>query len=385
MTDLSEMACDRAWIEIDTAALVHNVHAFQSLLKPGTGFLAVIKADAYGHGAVQVAEIVSQCGVTVFGVATVPEGIALRQAGLQAEIIVLGAAQTTAQINAIAQWHLQPTLSDPVQAALFSQTLSESIPVHIKFDTGMTRLGPLWKDALEFIQQVQTLPHLDIASVYSHLATADAIDPSFMVVQQQRYEQVLQSARAVGLLIPKRHLSNSAGTLHGEAFHYDWVRVGLSLYGIYPGMQFRDCIDLQPVMGVKARIVQVKTVPEGTGISYGHRFVSDRPMRIAVVSIGYADGVPRVLSNNMSVLLRGTRVRQLGVVTMDQIMIDVEQFADVHIGEVVTLIGREGDEMIAVEEWAEASGTIPYEITCGFTQRLPRILCKSPTSKRQWI
>jgi alanine racemase len=370
----SNMNRDRAWVEIKADALLHNIHAFQAQLKPGTAFLAVIKADAYGHGAVEVAKIAAQAGVDVFGVATVPEGIELRQAGIQGDIVLLGAAQTPAQIKAIAQWQLQPTLCAVAQAELFSATLTSPLPVHIKVDTGMSRLGPLWKDAIELIQLIQALPYLEIASLYSHLATADAEDASFMLVQQQRYEEVIQAAKNCGVSAVKHHLVNSAGTLQGKDFHYDWVRVGLSLYGIYPGPQFHDRITLQPVMQVKARIVQVKTVPEGTGISYSHRFVSDRPMRIAVVSIGYGDGVPRLLSNRMHVLLRGKRVRQLGVVTMDQIIIDVEQFPDLQIGEIVTLIGEDGAERITVEEWSDTIGTIPYEITCGFTQRLPRVL-----------
>jgi alanine racemase len=372
------MNCDRAWVEIKAEALMHNIHAFQAQLKPGTAFLAVIKADAYGHGAVEVAKIAAQAGVNVFGVATVPEGIELRHAGIQGDIVVLGAAHSPEQIKAIAQWQLQPTLCAASQAKLFSAHLSAPLQVHIKVDTGMSRLGPLWKDALELIQAIHTLPHLEIASLYSHLATADAEDASFMLVQQQRYEEVIQAANNCGMAIPKLHLSNSAGTLQGAAFHYDWVRVGLSLYGIYPGSQFRDRIILQPVMQVKARIVQTKTVPAGTGISYNHQFVSDHPMRIAVVSIGYADGVPRLLSNRMYVLLRGKRVRQLGVVTMDQIVIDVDQFPDLQIGEIVTLIGQDGDEQITVEEWSDIIGTIPYEITCGFTQRLPRVLVVDP-------
>lgn len=365
---------DRAWVEIRADALMHNIHAFQAQLKPGTAFMAVIKADAYGHGAVEVAKIAAQAGVNVFGVATVPEGIELRQAGIQGEIMLLGAAHTPEQIKAIAQWQLQPTLCTISQAELFSATLTVPLQVHIKVDTGMSRLGPLWKDAIEFIQLIQTLPHLEIASLYSHLATADAGDASFMLVQQQRYEEVIQAAKNCGVSAVKHHLANSAGTLQGKDFHYDWVRVGLSLYGIYPGPQFHDRITLKPVMQVKARIVQIKTVPEGTGISYNHRFVSDRAMQIAVVSIGYADGVPRLLSNRMHVLLRGKRVRQLGVVTMDQIIIDVDQFPDLQIGEIVTLIGEDGAERITVEEWSDTIGTIPYEITCGFTQRLPRVL-----------
>ncbi len=370
---IETLACERAWVDINPTALSHNIRAFQSLLRPETMLMAVIKADAYGHGAVRVAQWAAQLGVNYFGVATIPEGIELREAGITQPIMVLGAAQSRSQVEAIAHWQLEPTLCIPEQALLFSKVLSEPLSVHLKIDTGMARLGYPWQQGEDFVKQVQKLPRLKIASVYSHLATADSPDPSFMREQQKRFEQVIERSRAAGVTIPALHLSNSAGTLYSQVFHYDMVRVGLSLYGIYPGPQFKDAISLQPVMQVRARITQVKNLAAGVGVSYNHRFVTPSEMQVAVVGIGYADGVPRNLSNYMEVLLRGKRVRQLGTITMDQIMIDVSEMPEVQVGEVVTLLGCDRDTVILAEEWANLLGTIPYEIVCGFQQRLPRI------------
>jgi alanine racemase len=236
----------------------------------------------------------------------------------------------------------------------------------------MARLGQPWENAETFVQQVQEFPYLQIASVYSHLATADAPNPSFLKVQQARFDEAIERSFA-GSHRPTLHLANSAGTLFSPALHYDRVRVGLALYGIYPGPQFRAAIDLQPVMQVKARITQIKHLPAGVGVSYNHRFVTPTPMRIAVVGVGYADGVPRNLSNQMQVLVQGQRVPQIGTITMDQLMININDLPTVQVGEVVTLLGRDRNSVILADEWANRLGTIPYEIVCGFQQRLPRV------------
>jgi alanine racemase len=371
--DLTALATERAWIEIDKSAIAHNIRALQSLLKPGTDLLAVVKANAYGHGAITVATLAEQLGVRHFGVATVPEGIELRLAGIHASIVVMGAVQTRNQIEAIAQWNLEPTLCNLAQAKIFSEVLTDSLSVHLKLDTGMSRLGHPWEQGIELIEQVRALPHLHIASIYSHLATADDPDPSFMKEQQARFDVAIGQLRAAGIPIPALHLANSAGTLFSPAFHYDRVRVGLALYGLYPGSQFESVIDLKPVMQVRARIAQIKDLPAGVGISYGHRYVTSKPCRVAIVSIGYADGVPRSLFNQMQVLVQGQMVPQLGVITMDQIAIDITSVTDTAVGDVVTLLGQDGDRRIVAEDWAEPLGTISYEIVCGFQQRLPRI------------
>lgn len=382
---------DRAWVEIDLTALAYNVRQLKRQLRQQTELMAVVKADAYGHGAVTVAQTVLQCGASWLGVATIPEGIELRAAEVEAPILILGATYTPDQIRAVAYWKLQPTLCTPKQALVFSETLAgieqnEPIPVHIKLDTGMSRLGSPWQQATEFVQLVQSLPNLQIASIYSHLATADSPDPTIMRQQQQRYEEAIRACRDViygsagdsknrpsGTVLPRLHLANSAATLTDSNLHYDLVRVGIGLYGVYPAEHLRSVIDLKPVLQVKARVTQVKTLPPGTGVSYGYHFVAEREMRLAVVGIGYADGVPRNLSNKMQVLLRGQRVPQVGAITMDQLMLDVSTIPDLQEGEVVTLLGQQGDQQISADDWSAELGTISWEILCGFKHRLPRI------------
>jgi alanine racemase len=368
----------RAWVEIDLGALSYNVKQLVIFLSSRTQLMAVVKADAYGHGSVTVAKTVLEAGASCLGVATVPEGIQLREGGIKAPILILGATHTLEQIHAIAHWKLQPTLCSPKQALEFSNTLeainyNSPIPVHIKLDTGMSRLGTDWQEAGDFVQLVQGLPHLDIASVYSHLATADSPDPAIMQQQHNRFEQAIAQIKARGITIPSLHLANSAATLADPKLHYDMVRAGLAIYGLYPATHLENKIKLQPVLQLKARVTHVKTIAAGTGVSYGHQFIAPREMRIAVVGIGYADGVPRSLSNQMQVLLRGQRVHQIGTITMDQIMLDVSSIPDLQEGEIVTLLGEQGQEQISADDWANQLNTISWEILCAFKHRLPRV------------
>ncbi|MBK1987872.1 alanine racemase [Sphaerospermopsis aphanizomenoides BCCUSP55] len=368
----------RAWVEIDLGALTYNIKQLGRFLSPRTQLMAVVKADAYGHGAVTVAKTVLEAGASWLGVATVPEGIQLREGGIKAPILILGATHTPEQIHAIAHWKLQPTLCSPKQALEFSNKLesinyNSPIPVHIKLDTGMSRLGTDWQQAGDFVQLVQGLPHLDIASIYSHLATADSPDPAIMQQQHSRFEQAIAQIKARGIKIPSLHLANSAATLADPKLHYDMVRAGLAIYGLYPAPHLQNKIKLQSVLQLKARVTHVKTIAKGTGVSYGHHFIAPREMRIAVVGIGYADGVPRSLSNQMQVLLRGQRVQQIGAITMDQLMIDVSSIPEVQEGEIVTLLGEQGKEQISADDWANQLNTISWEILCGFKHRLPRV------------
>jgi len=385
---LTEIGCERAWVEIDETALMQNVQQIRQILAPGTALMAVVKADAYGHGAIAVAQRAIAAGATWLGVATVPEGIELRRAGIQAPVLIMGAINAPEEIRAAAHWQLQPTLGTPKQALVMAEALgSMPLQVHIMIDTGMSRLGTNWSDAVAFLQLVWQFPSLQVRGIYSHLATADELDVTGVWCQQRRFDETIARLEAAGLLKfnseerPLLHLANSAGTLRDQRLHYDLVRPGLALYGLYPSPHLKPDapdsdplpVQLRPVMQVRARITQVKQIAAGTGVSYGHRFVADRDLPIAVVGIGYADGVPRRLSNQMSVLVRGQRVRQIGAITMDQLMLDLSPVPDVQVGEVVTLLGQNGQNAISADDWAEMLGTISWEILCGFKHRLPRI------------
>lgn len=368
--------CQRAWVEIDLAALTHNVKQLKKLLSPHTELMAVVKADAYGHGAVAVSQTALQAGASWLGVATIPEGIELREAGIEAPILLLGATHTVEQVKAIAHWHLQPTIATAKQALIFSEVLAglkQSLPVHASLDTGMSRLGTPWQEATEFVQLVKRLPNLKLASIYSHLATADSPDPAVMREQHQRFKRAIEQIKIAGINPPRLHLANSAAALADPDLHYDLVRVGLATYGLYPAPHLQSIANLKPAMQVKARVTQVKTIEAGTGVSYGYQFIAQRPTQIAVIGIGYADGIPRNLSNKIQVLVRGQFVRQVGAVTMDQLMLDVTDIADLEVGEVVTLLGKDGEYQITADDWAATLGTISWEILCGFKHRLPRV------------
>ena len=381
---LSEMRCARAWVDINLSALEHNVRSLKSLLPPSCDLMSVVKADAYGHGAVTVAQTALNSGATWLGVATVPEGIELRQAGIDAPILVMGAVNDPAEVIAIAQWTLQPTIVNPKQALIFSETLSAHaaahnealcVPAHLKLDTGMSRLGFSWRQATELARFVQQLAHLETASVYSHLATADSEDETVMQLQHKRFEKAITDLMREDLLPPRLHLANTAAAMLPNAgLHYDMVRVGLGTYGLYPAPHLHVSTALKPVLEVKARITHLKRIQRGDGVSYGHQFVADKDMRIAIVGIGYADGVPRVLSNQLDVVVNGQRVRQIGAITMDQMMLDVSSLENVQEGDIVTLLGQAGEHTLSADHWAELAGTISWEILCGFKHRLPRII-----------
>jgi alanine racemase len=373
---------ERAWVEIDIGAIAHNVRQLKGLLQPQTDLMSVVKADAYGHGAVTVAKAVIQSGATWLGVATIPEGIELRKAGLTAPILILGATNTPDQVESLLRWHLQPSLCTPKQALIFSETVGSrrNLPVHLMFDTGMSRLGTRWEAAQEFVQLVRGLANLTIAGVYSHCATADDPDPTVMQLQHQRFEQVLDEC---DLRRPsyKIHFANSAAAMADKDLHYNMVRSGLATYGLYPAPHFKAHLQLRPALQVKARITQIKQLPAGTGVSYGHRFVADRDMTLGVIGIGYADGIPRNLSDRMVVSINGQAVQQIGAITMDQIMLDVTDLPLLQEGDVVTLLGQDGTQIITADDWAAKLGTISWEILCGFKNRLPRVTVNSAVGR----
>ncbi len=368
----------RAWVEIDPSAIAENVCQLRQRLRPGTALLAVVKADAYGHGAAAVAGAALAAGARWLAVATLPEAIALRQAKIDAPILVLGAIHTAAEVEAAARWHLQPALCDRAQVDLFARTLARlgaRLPVHLQIDTGMSRLGVPWHEAVACARALrQQQATLEIAGVYSHLATADEPDLTAAWAQKYRFDRAIAALRAeLACDPPLLHLANSAATLCGPSWHYDMVRVGLALYGLYPAPHLQGAICLRPALQVKARVTQVKDIAAGDGVSYGHRFIAERPMRVAVIGIGYADGVPRNLSGRMEVLVRGQRLRQIGTITMDQLMLDASAMPDLAVGETVALIGCDGKDKITADDWAAQLGTISWEILCGFKHRLPRI------------
>ena len=379
----------RAWVEVSGPAITANVRALRRSMDPGCQLMAVVKADGYGHGAVPVARAAAAGGASCFGVATLGEGLELRQAGFHEPVLVLGNLIQPEELRNCLQAQLMPTVSTMREALLCQNLASGSgrpMAVHLKVDTGMTRLGADWQEGPRLAQAISNLDSIQLAGIYSHLAHADAPmdqelnpqdhqDDDLSRLQLQRYESVLAEVQNQGLAVGCRHLANSAGTLRSPSLHFDLVRVGLALYGHRPAAHLGNGIALRPAMRVRARVSLLRDVPAGVGVSYGHRFITQRPSRLAVVGIGYADGVPRLLSGQLKVLHRGRLLPQVGAITMDQMVIDVTDAPDLELGATVTLLGSENDiePGISPEAWSDACGTIPWEILCGFKHRLPRL------------
>lgn len=373
-----------AWAEIDLGALVANFRRLRETVAPAR-VLAVIKADAYGHGAQEVGRALEAAGVDVLGAALLEEGAEVRRAGVTAPILVLGVPRPV-QLPYYRRYRLTPVVSGLDQLALWRDWLegeageggpeaSRVQPIHLQVDTGMTRLGIDEADLGRALEMVRTSPHLELAGLLSHLADADLVDSPRNPDQERRF------ARAVEALTPEErnralvHLANTAGALHRPASRHDLVRLGLALYGYDSAGAFEG---LRPVMSVRTRAVLVREIAPGTRVSYGGRWTAERPSRIAVLPVGYADGYAWRLSNRASGLVRGRRVPLVGSVSMDMIFADV---TDVHreaggppiaAGEEVVLLGRQGSEEIRVTELAEAAGTIPYELLCLLGLRLAR-------------
>ena len=366
----------RAWVEIDLDALAHNVRTLKNFLASSTKLMAVVKADAYGHGALTVARVALENGADSLAIATLAEGVELRQAGIDAPILILGAVNAPEDIKALIAWQLEPTVCSWQQAKIYatiSSQVGKSLLVHLKLDTGMSRLGTNWQEAVSFVKVVRDLPNLHISSIYSHFATADDLDSTIMNLQHQRFKTAISQLKNSGCEIPKLHLANSAATLGDPTTHYDQVRVGLGLYGLYPAPHLASVLDLKPVLKLKAKITQVKTIQAGEGISYGRKFVTNKDTKVAIVGVGYADGIPRSLSNQLLAIVADSLVPQIGAITMDQLMLNIDNLGNVQPGDTVTLIGQQDNLSITADDWANALNTISWEILCGFKHRLPRV------------
>ncbi|MBI4515633.1 MAG: alanine racemase [Deltaproteobacteria bacterium] len=358
--------------QIDGAALRSNLAAVRSGLAPGVGLLAVVKADAYGHGATLVAPLFERAGVDAFGAATVEEAVELRGAGVTKPIVVLTGAEPT-QIEALLDYRLSVALLDAAMAQQMRPLLrGRRLSVHVKIDTGMGRLGVTPEELPALLQVVQGVPELSVEGIFSHFANADLGNQEFAAYQLQLFERAVATARSLGLRPRFLHLANSAAALTWPATHFSLIRPGLALYGIAP---VANCsLPLAPAMRVVTRIVQLKAVPAERPLSYGQTFVTRRPSRIATIPVGYADGYDRRLSNRAQVLVRGRRAPVVGAVCMDLTLVDVSDIPDVARGDEVVLWGRQGEDEITVAEVAAWQSSITYEVMTRLGKRVPRVL-----------
>lgn len=364
-----------AWVEVDLDAIVHNVAMLRARVAPAR-FMAVVKADAYGHGAVPVARAALQAGADGLAVALVQEGVELRRAGIEAPILVLS-EQPERQLGDLVAHDLIPTVYstayiDALEREVRSRHLS-GFEVHLKIDTGMNRVGVDVADAVERAGRVVACaPTLSLTGVYTHFARADDPDPSFTLQQLQAFDDAVARIRAAGIEVEVEHAANSAAALLHESTRRDIVRVGIAMYGIDPDPAAVDSRwTLRPALSFMARVSHVKRVGPGEGISYGSTHRCERATTIVTVPVGYADGVAR-RSAGIEVLIAGRRHPIVGVVTMDQLMIDVGD-ENVAVGDEVVLIGRQGSEEVTANDIARGRDTIGYEVVCALSHRLPRV------------
>ncbi len=363
----------RTWAEIYLDRLANNY----GLIKKFVGnkkIMAAIKADAYGHGAVEVAKTLQKLGVDMFGVASVEEGIELRLAGIEAKIVILSPIMYE-QIDVCIEHNLIPTISELKFFERLNRKLmsyKKPLLVHIEVDTGMTRTGFPYDKTIDALKKILTSPQIKIEGIFSHFPLADS-DGAFSQEQIKKFSSLITRLNSIKIKPKFVHLANSSGIFRYPQSHFNLVRPGIALYGLKSSLEINYNTCFKPVMSLKSRIVNIQTVPRGTPISYGHTFRTIRKSRIATLSVGYGDGYPRILSNNADVLCHGKRARIVGTICMDLMMIDVTDIPQAKLGDVVTLIGKDGAEEITAEEVAKKCNTIVYEITSGIGPRVARV------------
>ncbi|WP_418792513.1 alanine racemase [Phosphitispora sp. TUW77] len=344
---------------------------------PGVRIMGVVKANAYGHGAIPVSKIILDNGADCLGVAMLDEARELRQAGIAVPVLILGYTPGEQAEEAISLDITQTVYSIEGAEAISRAALKlgKQAKIHIKVDTGMGRLGFLADDnSIDNIIRAAALPGIAAEGIMTHFSVADRDDKEYTYYQHNLFSKVISCLRKKGFPDVIKHAANSAAIIDLPGVHLDMVRAGVSIYGLYPSQEVQTSkLDLMPALSFKARVAYVKTVPAGTSISYGRSFVTGGETTVATIPVGYADGYSRLLSNKAHVLVHGVRVPVIGTVCMDQFIIDVSKVPEVKVGDVVTLIGREGEQHITADELADLMGTINYEIVCMISDRVPRV------------
>ena len=366
------MNYDNTYVEIDLDAISANFDAIRA--KAGVQVMAIVKADAYGHGAVQIARLLDE-KCSFFGVSSIAEALELRQAGLTKPILILGYTPVEAFRLVIGQ-DIRPAifrLEDAHALSKLAQKQGVTLPFHFAVDTGMSRLGfQATEDSADICADIARLPGIFAEGLFSHFATADCADLTKAKAQAQRFAEFDRMLQERGVTIPLRHLENSAGLMNFTD-HYEMVRSGIVTYGMYPSDEVDpSLLNLKPALQWRSRVTHIKMLPPGREISYGGTFVTTRKTRVATVPVGYADGYRRSLSGKFYVLIRGRRAPILGRVCMDQMMVDITDVPDVKIDDPVVLVGNDGNDVITMEEIAAAADSFNYEFVCGISRRVPR-------------
>ena len=370
----------RAWIEVKGKAIETNVRQLRSKLSKNCQFMAVVKADGYGHDAELVSQYAIKGGASQLGVATLNEGIKLRSSGVKKPILILGNLYTKRDLIICFKNDLMPTISS-IRECLICNNIGKQFGLkfllHLKVDTGMSRLGFEYNKFVQQFEKIKSFENILIKGIYSHLSSADelnSLDPkSITQLQRKKFQELLKQINVDRNKNIKIHLANSAAMLLDKNFHFHMVRVGLSMYGYKPLSKLNKNLLLKPALSLKVKVAFIRTIDKGVSVSYGGKFVSHRKTKLAVLSIGYADGVPRNLSGKINVIHNNKFYPQVGSITMDQMMVDITDSNEIKVGSTMLLLGSDGDKTISPLEWARKSNTIPWEILCSFKNRLPRV------------
>ncbi len=381
--DIKPIEYYRTYAEIDLNAIEHNIKELKKKINDGVKVLAIVKADAYGHGAVGVAADI-QDSVDYFGIAELGEALELREAGVKKPILILSYTSPY-QYETLIENDITQTVfnyQDALAISNAAQKLNKTALVHIALDTGMSRIGfSCDEESVETVKKISRLPNINAEGLFSHFACADSKDRSATNAQLKLFRDFSKRLEDEGVHIPIKHICNSAGLLTG-CEQFDMVRLGIIMYGLYPEKWVDDgSVDIKPAMRIVSHIIHIKDVPAGTGVSYGHTYFTKEKTRIATVCIGYADGYQRALSNKGRVLINGDFAPIIGRVCMDQLMVDVTGLKNANVGDEVTLLGKDGENTITPEEIAELTGTINYEVVCQFQKRVAIIHCRRETAK----
>ena len=367
----------RCYAEISLEAIGHNIREVKKRLPEGVKLLGVVKANAYGHGAVPVASYLEN-QVDYFATATIEEAVELRENGISAPILILGYVSPS-QYGDLVEYDITQTIDSYAQALALEKEAARQnrkAKAHLAVDTGMTRIGfQVTEHDADEAAKIADLPHIELEGMVTHFSCADQEDKTYCSMQMEKYDKMTALLAERGVTIPLRHICNSAGIMEFDDHRFEMVRSGIITYGIYPSEEVKkERLDLIPALSWKSHVIHVKEVGPGIGVSYGATYVTEKPMtRIATVSAGYADGYPRALSNQGCVLIHGKKAPIIGRICMDQMMVDVTDIPDVQVEDVVTLVGTDGDETITIEEIANPAARFDYEMLCDISSRVTRV------------
>ena len=362
-----------AWVEIDLSALRRNLQLIRRDLPPRVRLLAVVKDEAYGHGALDVAKIALEEGAACLGVSTLEEAMTLRDAGIQAPLLLLGERQES-ELPWCVAYDLTVCVNEETivhKLARVAAGFSKRAPVHVKVNTGMSRYGVRWDEAQPLLELIAAEPSLHLEGLMTHYAQSDETEKTFALQQTANFDAVVAAARARGIKVPTHHLCNSGGFLDLPQSHRDMVRVGILIYGIFPSSVCRRIAGIEPVMSVKARVAALQNVQPGEHVGYGMRYTAETPRRIAVLPIGYGDGFPRVRNQGFA-LLHGRRAPIVGGIAMDALMVDVTDIPEAQMWDEAVLMGRQGEDQITAQDMAKLKNSVTYDVLTGWRLRLGR-------------